>query len=56
MGIASMLLPEDSIFCYVVSREAEGEAPVTLEDAHAITSAPLVLNLPQFFQSDCVLE
>ena len=42
MGIASLLLPETSVFCYVVSREAAGEAPVTLEDAHAITSAPLV--------------
>ena len=44
MGIASLLLPENSVFCYVVSREAAGEAPVTLEDAHAVTSAPLVRN------------
>lgn len=42
MGIASLLLPENSVFCYMVSREAAGEAPVMLEDAHAITSAPLV--------------
>ncbi|KAK9837013.1 hypothetical protein WJX81_006983 [Elliptochloris bilobata] len=43
MGIAELFLPHDSVFCYVVDREAAGEAPVTLEAAHAITSAPLVI-------------
>ena len=42
MRIAEMFLDKDALFCYVTNREADGEAEVTLEDAHAVTSAPLV--------------
>ena len=55
MGIASLLLPEDSVFCYVVSREAAGEAPVTLEGVQAITSAPLVRHFAPLSQAGCVV-
>ena len=62
MRIAEMFLDKDALFCYVTNREADGEAEVTLEDAHAVTSAPLVKacrschdfqNLPRCYKWRC---